>query len=194
MARCMVAALDERALTMQRIPRADPRLRQASRASSGPAPPRFYIKGQRHFHIHLGPATGVVAAFTHPQAAGVIRTLRRQPLLAPGRHSVEGPARGGLWILQHLSMELNVKIDGKPSSFLLACLTMLLMLGVVFWQVIVRTVFWRAPHAIVALQQGLACLNLHSLVSHSNVGSQMQRPGVSNCGGTHHRDHLPSHP
>ena len=42
--------------------------------------------------------------------------------------------------LQHLSMELNVKIDGKPSSFLLACLTMLLMLGVVFWQVIVRSV------------------------------------------------------
>ena len=40
---------------------------------------------------------------------------------------------------QHLSMELNVKIDGKPSSFLLACLTMLLMLGVVFWQVIVRS-------------------------------------------------------
>ena len=43
-------------------------------------------------------------------------------------------------------MELNVKIDGKPSSFLLACLTMLLMLGVVFWQVTVRTVYTGGQH------------------------------------------------
>ena len=95
--------------------------------------------GSRHFLIHLGPATGVVPAFTHPQAAGL--TLRRQPLRVPGRHRVEGLARGPVTSAeQHLSMELNVKIDGKPSSFLLACLTMLLMLGVVFWQVIVRIV------------------------------------------------------
>ena len=43
-------------------------------------------------------------------------------------------------------MELNVKIDGKPSSFLLACLTMLLMLGVVFWQVIVKPVCFGGQH------------------------------------------------